>query len=220
MSPPMLLSRLHHPVTNLGYGVRAGIWFQGCTVYCRGCVSRDTWAFDDAYRCDVGAVTSWLDDLDDGAARLDGVTISGGEPTDQPEALLALLDHLEARRTGDFDVLVYSGRTTEYLSAELPWLWERADVVVSEPFDVDSAGDCALRGSANQRVHLLTPIAAQRYPEDRYEELYRLQRQRISINVDGSSIWMVGIPKVGDLARLRQSLEEKGITAGRTSWLS
>ena len=38
------VSRLHFPVTTLGPGRRAAIWLQGCSIHCRGCVSRDTWA--------------------------------------------------------------------------------------------------------------------------------------------------------------------------------
>lgn len=212
----MLLSRLHYPVTNLGYGVRAGIWFQGCTVYCKGCVSRDTWAFDEARRCEVDAVMVWLDELD---GPVDGITISGGEPTDQPEALRTLLDRLAERRT-DTDVLMYSGRSTEHLTGDLPWLWDRLDVLISEPFDANRTGECALRGSTNQRVHRLSPLAQLRYPEDDFEELYQSQRQRISLHIDDRSMWMVGIPKVGDLARLQSSLESRGVSMGRTSWLS
>jgi anaerobic ribonucleoside-triphosphate reductase activating protein len=212
----MTLSRLHYPVRNLGYGQRAGIWFQGCTVYCRGCISRDTWAFDDARTCDVDAVLTWLDTLD---GTVDGVTISGGEPTDQPEALRVLLDALTTRRE-TADILLYSGRSTQHLQRAFPWLWDLVDVLISEPYDDTQSGDCALRGSANQRVHLLSPLARHRYPEDSFEETYAIQRQQISIRVDDRSVWMVGIPKPGDLARLRSSLERRGVEVGRTSWLS
>lgn len=39
----MILSRLHFPVTTLGPGRRIGVWFQGCSIRCAGCISRDTW---------------------------------------------------------------------------------------------------------------------------------------------------------------------------------
>lgn len=212
----LLLSRLHFPVRNLGYGTRAGIWFQGCTIYCRGCISRDTWTFDEAHRRSIDDVLAWLDDLD---PPIDGITISGGEPTDQPDALEALLDAL-ADRSASTDVLIYSGRSTEVLERDFPWLWTHVDVVISEPFDAAQMTDCALRGSANQRVHLLTDLAKRRYPEERIEEMYSPQRQQMSINVDGRNIWMVGIPKPGDLAKVERSLAQRGITAKRTTWLS
>lgn len=212
----LLLSRLHFPVRNLGYGIRAGIWFQGCTIYCRGCISRDTWSFDETHRRSIGDVLAWLNDLD---SPLDGITISGGEPTDQPGALKALLDAL-ADRDDTADVLMYSGRSTEVLERDFPWLWTRVDVVISDPFDATQMTDCALRGSANQRVHLLTDLARRRYPEERFEEMYSSQRQQMSINVDGRTIWMVGIPKSGDLAKVERSLARRGIAAKSTTWLS
>lgn len=212
----MLLSRVHYPVHNLGYGVRAGIWFQGCTVYCRGCVSRDTWSFDASRQCPVDAVLDWIGDIN---GPVDGITISGGEPTDQPQALRALLDGVATRRT-DTDVLMYSGRTTQVLRAELPWLWDAVDVLISEPYDTDSAGPAALRGSANQQVHRISELARRRYPDEDFELVYGPQRQQLSVCVDDTAVWLVGIPQPGDLAQLRTALEMRGVAVGRTSWLS
>ena len=81
------LAKLHHPVTALGPGVRAGIWFQGCTLACPGCLSRDTWEADESRRVPVSSVLEWLA----GLPELDGVTISGGEPMCQLEFTRALL---------------------------------------------------------------------------------------------------------------------------------
>ena len=77
------LSRIHYPVRTLGPGARIGVWFQGCAIRCPGCVSMDTWA--------VGQHVTTLDEVKEGLLPFlasDGVTISGGEPFDQPEALL------------------------------------------------------------------------------------------------------------------------------------
>ncbi|WP_059015907.1 4Fe-4S cluster-binding domain-containing protein [Mycobacterium sp. M26] len=212
----VLLSRLHYPVQNLGYGVRAGIWFQGCSIHCRGCISRDTWPFDEKKRTDISMIVDWLNQLD---GRLDGITISGGEPTDQPDALRALL-HALAPIRAHVDVLVYSGRPSQELRRDLPWLWDQVDLLISDPFNSDLAGDYSLRGSANQGVHRITPLAEERYAQTTFEESYAAQRQRIAIHVDQRSVWMVGIPKPGDLRRLDQALEERGISIGRTSWLT
>ena len=97
------LSRLHYPVTTLGPGRRVGIWFQGCSIRCPGCVSVDTWAAGQGgttVSAVLAAVSPWL-------VTADGVTISGGEPFDQVDALLALLRGL--RSAGAEDILVYSG---------------------------------------------------------------------------------------------------------------
>lgn len=212
----MLLSRLHYPVRNLGYGVRAGIWFQGCTVYCQGCISRDTWPFDEAHRSEIASVLDWIDRID---GPIDGITISGGEPTDQPDALRALLDGLSPLR-GETDIALYSGRSSEHLQRDLPWLWDSVDLLISDPYEAAGASACALRGSENQRVHRLSPLAEQRYPTETFDEVYGSQRQQVSIHVDDHSVWMVGIPQPGDLERMKHALSKRGITVRRTSWLT
>lgn len=215
----ILLSRVHYPVTSLGYGRRAGIWFQGCTVHCRGCISRDTWPADATTRTDVDSVLAWIA----GLGTVDGITISGGEPTDQPGALRALLDGIDRWRTADdkeADVLLYSGRTTSELRESLPWLRPVVDVLISGPFDQELVGPSALRGSSNQIIDVFSDLGSRRYPEQIRERTYADQRRSIGVHVDTESIWMVGIPLPGDLVRLRTALEDRGVSVDRTSWLS
>ncbi|MEV4154906.1 4Fe-4S cluster-binding domain-containing protein [Nocardia salmonicida] len=217
MTETMLLSRLHHPVRNLGFGVRAGIWFQGCTVYCRGCIARDTWHFDADRACAISEVLDWLAALP--TDQLDGITVSGGEPTDQPEALAALLTGIHGWRGGrDIDVLLYSGRDTAQLDHEFGWLARYVDVLVSEPFLLDRADECALRGSRNQIVRTFSELGARRYPLASLESDYGPQRNHLSVAVDRGAIWTVGIPLPGDLAALRTRIAEQGIETKRTSW--
>ena len=96
-SARLSLSKLHFPITALGPGRRIGLWLQGCSIRCSGCMSRDTWEFsDESHRVEVllERVTPWL-------AEADGITISGGEPFDQPEGLLSFLVGLRERFRGD-----------------------------------------------------------------------------------------------------------------------
>jgi len=103
MTASIALSRIHFPVTTLGPGRRIGIWLQGCSIRCPGCISMDTWApgrgittIDDV----VSAIAQWI-------PTADGITISGGEPFDQPVALMELLGRL--RSLTEADVLVFTG---------------------------------------------------------------------------------------------------------------
>src|SRR4051812_8784074 len=110
------LSRLHYPVTTLGPGRRAGIWFQGCTIRCPGCIAVDTWPDRPERAVPVVEVLDWLANLP--AAEVDGVTISGGEPTEQPAALVELLGCIDRWRqamAGDRDVLIFTGREPGWL---------------------------------------------------------------------------------------------------------
>lgn len=217
----MLLSRLHYPVKNLGFGNRAGIWFQGCTIYCKGCVSRDTWSFDASNEVQIHDVMRWLRSLpSDG---IDGVTISGGEPNDQPEALtdlLAVLHDWRDAETREIDILLYSGRTPEELGDRFGWMSENVDVLVSGPYVAAEATDCALRGSSNQVVHTFNNLARSRYPAVTLETDYAPQRQNISVHVAGDSIWMVGIPTDGDMRKFENQLASRGVDLRRTSWLT
>ncbi len=155
--PRISLSKLHFPITALGPGRRIGIWFQGCSIRCAGCMSRDTWAF----ARDGEPVETVLKRMEPWFAEADGVTISGGEPFDQTDGLLALLAGLRTRFKGD--VLVYSGYEFEALQARHAAALGLIDVLISEPFDEAQPTDAPLRGSANQRLHLLTALGEERF---------------------------------------------------------
>ncbi|MEU6582491.1 4Fe-4S single cluster domain-containing protein [Nocardia sp. NPDC046763] len=220
MTPPvpMLLSRLHYPLHNLGYGVRAGVWFQGCTIGCRGCLARDTWPADETRRCDVGQVLAWLEQID---GPMDGVTISGGEPTDQPQALRALLEGIrQTEHAAPLDILLYSGRPMRWLREQFDWLTGLVDALVSEPFIAARAGNDALRGSSNQRVHVLTDRGRRRYGDQAMRTTYTEQRRRLGVHVDDESIRLVGIPLPGAMSELAAALSTRGIDVRDASWLS
>ena len=104
------VNKAHFPVTVLGPGRRIGLWLQGCSIGCKGCVSQDTWARDAGRDMPLAQLLSWCRQA--AADGFDGVTITGGEPFDQPAALSALLSGLHRWRTQaglDFDLLCYSG---------------------------------------------------------------------------------------------------------------
>ncbi len=192
----MYLSRLHFPVTTLGPGRRLGIWFQGCSIRCPGCISADTWKVG-AGQVDIesvaSAVTSWLEVAD-------GVTISGGEPFDQPEALGLLLTLL--RKTFDGDVLVYSGHPMEALGRHLDAMPGLIDALITDPYDEASDQTRSLRGSDNQRLHFLTDLGKRRFGP--YAD--RPFQRSFDLMLDPSGeVWMAGIPGREDFARLSAS---------------
>src|SRR5690242_8996175 len=137
----VFISRVHFPITSLGFGRRVGIWFQGCSIRCPGCVSADTWPKDQGRTtCEAvqEAIEPWLRDAD-------GLTVSGGEPFEQPDALEELLRFV--RRTCRGDVLVYSGRSWEELTSNIDRYSGLIDVLVTDPFDASAGQSLALRGS-------------------------------------------------------------------------
>lgn len=203
------LSRTHYPVTVLGHGVRAGIWFQGCTLHCPGCVSRDTWESATAQETiPIDEVLNWAT----GLPQLDGVTISGGEPFEQPEALALLVSGVRDRFDPTaVDILVYSGFTAQRLAVIHPDLWRQPDCVITGPYRA-GIPIAPLRGSSNQEIYLHTALGQSRYanPED--------LTQGLQANTAGEALWLVGIPQPGELDLLETRLAANGVLLKDTSW--
>lgn len=212
------INKAHFPVTVLGPGRRIGVWLQGCSIGCKGCVSQDTWAHDPGRDMTVAALLTWCRQTTGG--RFDGVTVSGGEPFDQPQALAALLDGLDQWRKADgadFDILCYSGYPLATLKKRHARLLERLDALIPEPY-VDAKPLTHLwRGSANQPLVLLSERGRQRYAEY-VDALADASNKRIQAMIDGQRVWYVGIPGRGDMAALEASCKEKGIEFSQVSW--
>lgn len=193
------LNRLHFPVSTLGYGQRVAIWMQGCSLHCPGCLSRDTWAHDQG-QLDFSALTTTLEPW---LPQADGLTVSGGEPFEQPLALVRLLRWWRQHHIGD--ILVFSGYSWEHLSRHHTEALALIDVLISDPYQADAGQTLALRGSDNQRLHLLTSLGSERYQV--------LPHQRVlDVCWDGDRIWMAGIPHPVDMAALQERLHQQSLS--------
>jgi anaerobic ribonucleoside-triphosphate reductase activating protein len=136
-----------------GPGARFVVWFQGCTLGCAGCFNPTT---HDA----AGGRSVAIDELVADMARaaqtgIEGVSLSGGEPLQQPEAARALLD---AARGLGLSTLAFSGYTLDEIRALPggPDVVARLDVLIDGRYVARDRLAIGLRGSANQRIHLLT----------------------------------------------------------------
>ena len=211
------INRVHYPVVVLGHGRRAGIWTQGCGIGCAGCVSLDTWDADPATEVDVTAVTDWCAAL---PGDVDGVTISGGEPFDQPDAFLALLEGLHAWRAGrdrPVDLLAYSGRSLTVLRARFAPHLALLDAVIPGRFVAALAPGNRWRGSANQDLVPLSRLGHERYDS----EVDRpAGTTRIQVGSDGERIYHIGVPAPGDLVALEAALARRGLAYEEASWRS
>jgi anaerobic ribonucleoside-triphosphate reductase activating protein len=142
-----------------GPGARAVIWVQGCTLGCPGCFNPQT------HRRDGGELVP-VDDLFERIAALgntiEGISVSGGEPLQQPRPLLALLRRV--RQETHLSILVFTGYAWEEIrripAAET--LLACVDVLIAGRYDdsqrlaPENVEERFLRSSANQTVHLLT----------------------------------------------------------------
>jgi anaerobic ribonucleoside-triphosphate reductase activating protein len=206
MGEKIFLNRCHFPVTSLGYGRRVGIWLQGCSIGCAGCIVPETWVseakHDVAVEALVDAIRPWL-------LCAEGVTISGGEPFEQPAALTPLIEGVRSFCTGD--VLVYSGFTWSYLRRRYAAIIASIDVLVSGPFIARlQTGGYSLCGSSNQEVHVLTALAKRRYTAD------VLSPRFVNVAIDGTSIRLAGVLEGEALVEIQRTLRAAGFTGSLT----
>lgn len=209
------LNKAHYPVTALGPGRRIGLWLQGCALACPGCVSRNTWTFAEDQSLPLSVLLSWCQQV--APTGLEGVTISGGEPFAQPEALLALLEALHGWRVVSgltFDLLCYSGLPWQRLQQDFTPILALLDAIIPEPFQAHRPTCLIWRGSANQPLIPLSPLGRERYAP--YQSL-EVERRPFQVVVDEERIWGIGIPGPGDLARLEQQCAERGVQLGEMS---
>src|SRR5437870_2170076 len=96
-----------------GPGLRAVVYFQGCTLHCQNCWNPGTHTFIGEERS-VAEVTNWVASAHQERA-LEGVTFSGGEPMQQCAALVALMESLRYRVTR-LSFGMYSGYSERELS--------------------------------------------------------------------------------------------------------
>lgn len=146
---------LAYPVTALGPGQRAVLWVAGCGRGCVGCISPEMQPVDSGRAVPVERL---LDHVLRIYPSLDGLTISGGEPFDQAEALAAFLRALRVERPA-WTIIVYSGYTIEEIRANAARaaLLNVIDVLIDGPYRREIPRVHPLTGSGNQRVHCPTP---------------------------------------------------------------
>lgn len=133
-----------------GPGYRLAVFTQGCPHGCPGCHNPQTHRLDGGYEVDTQEIIAQM-----GLNPLvRGVTLSGGEPMMQAEALCEIA---QAARERGMNVWCYTGYTLEELIKEakpermrlLQWI----DVLVDGPYlSHERSLDLLYRGSRNQRL--------------------------------------------------------------------
>jgi anaerobic ribonucleoside-triphosphate reductase activating protein len=128
----------------------------------------------------------------------EGVTISGGEPFLQAEALRRVL--LAIKEKADYGVIVYTGFTLEELRAEndpeRTLLLREIDLLIDGRYVAELDDGRPYRGSSNQRLHRLSG----RY-SDVFDAYYNADHGRkVEINVGVGRTTLVGVPSKSERA--------------------
>jgi anaerobic ribonucleoside-triphosphate reductase activating protein len=152
--PAVRVAGYYHNSLIEGPGRRSCVLMSGCDLGCRGCWVPHLHPADSGRLVGVERLAEAL--LDPSFAR-DGVSLLGGEPFFQPDALWSLVQALRAR--GCSHILVYSGYTYGRLRAmaqtqpSIGAVLADVDMLIDGPF-VDRLAHTAesWTGSGNQRV--------------------------------------------------------------------
>ena len=190
------------PVRALGPGRRVVLWVSGCGRRCEGCIAPELWAREGGVIQSTQLVAGRLLALE---PTLDGITLSGGEPFDQADALAELLILLAAERP-DWSVLAYSGYTLGQLRRSGPAaaaLLSRIDVLIAGPFRSDRPPVHPLAGSCNQRIHLLSARG-----RTMNEALQASEPEQFALGLGehGGDDWLIGLPGSTKRTQVRRAL--------------
>ena len=177
-----------------GPGRRFALWVQGCSLRCPGCCNPEMFAADKGRAANSAELAAQAL----ATAGLEGVSVLGGEPGEQAEAVA---DFCERVRAGGLSVMLYSGYTLAELRARpgAERLLKAVDLLVDGRYQ-QSLPETRRRwlGSTNQVMHFLTPrysLADPRFASANTVEL-RLTRDGLTIN---------GWPAAADGVRWRTS---------------
>jgi len=130
-----------------GPGVRLGIWVQGCTRNCPRCINPET---HDITQGDELHPTEVLSIILEHEKEIDGISISGGEPLDQSEDLIELLQHIKNKT--ELSVILWTGYTRNELEQMklVKRLLKLVDLMIIGPYIAEFHEPIGLKGSSNQ----------------------------------------------------------------------
>lgn len=135
-----------------GPGIRLVVFTQGCRHNCPGCHNPHTHSFEGGTLVDIDDIINQVKNN----PLLDGITLSGGEPFEQAEALSELAQR--AKEMG-YNIMTYTGYTFEHIIENKDKIkgWDKligvTDILVDGRFEIAKKSMLLkFRGSQNQRI--------------------------------------------------------------------
>lgn len=135
-----------------GEGIRTVIWTQGCSHNCKGCHNPETHDFNKGFLKPVNELINEIRNLE----FQDGVTLSGGDPFMQVDAVLEIAKFCKSI---NLNVWCYTGFTFDNLllmsktNSNVLELLKNIDVLIDGKFILEEKSYALkFRGSKNQRI--------------------------------------------------------------------
>lgn len=147
------LANIESPSQIYGPGDRFVIWLQGCTLACKGCWNTAMWAHKENELIERQTLFNQIMNTTD----IVGVTFLGGEPLQQTDNLLWLMEQLSEE---GLDIMLYTGYELAEIQAcsDKQYIFDFVDILISGRYQHDLRNTNLLwRGSENQKINFLTP---------------------------------------------------------------
>lgn len=195
----MYVARILYPIEVLGPGKRVGIWFCGCPRRCKGCSNPELWEFQDRYLTSPQLVYELILQITENHT-IEGFTLTGGDPLYQAKELQLLVALLKSISD---DILVYTGYSLEELDKKQ---LEGICVLIDGEYLEDRNTNCALRGSDNQKIHILDHAY-----EKKYCDYLSHAKNQIQNFMTSDGVISVGIHKPNFMNELNDAVSGKGL---------
>lgn len=167
-----------------GPGKRLLLFTQGCSIRCKGCVNSHLWNFDEGTDATAEEIVKLCKSND-----IEGITLHGGEPLDQAEGVLEIIEGL--KRLGKTVVLFTGYKHKELINAAQKRCWRMADIVIAGRYDEAKRNIyLQFRGSTNQKIIL---------HKGKYKN-YRIH--------DGKTVAIIRLNDTGSISRLGFEAEQ------------
>ena len=178
-----------------GPGLRFVLWTQGCSKGCKNCFNPETWSTDLYKELSPTQIFELIKNF-----RLEGVTISGGDPLEQEEELLELLFLLKEIKLPK-GIILFTGFSRNEIR-ENP-IREKClsyiDVLIDGRYeDKNRVVDC-FKGSSNQNII---------YFSSKIKEEELIMDQEVEVSLVDDIIAVTGFPSI-DKKFLRECQKKK-----------
>jgi len=168
----------------LGPGNRFILWVQGCYANCQNCISPSHKEFGKGTLMDINELAEKVEKN----KTIEGVTISGGEPMEQIQAINLWIEKIKQCRQ-NINFILYTGYEFEtVINSNKKAYLGNIDVLICGPY-VDKLNDGkGIRGSSNQKIVFLSNRLIQ------YKNYFTKSERILEISVNEESLEIIGIP--------------------------
>ena len=176
----MRIAHINNNSSIYGFGNSFVIWTQGCKLRCKGCWNDSMHSFEGGEEISIENIVAQIKE-----SEINNVTILGGEPLDQLEETIKLMDNIKKL---DIGIILYTGYEKEEIeNSNKNRVLNYADILISGRYIEEKRNiNNHLYGSENQIMDFIT---------DRYKKENIINGTYVEIDIDeNGKINMYGYP--------------------------